>query len=291
MYVKSSALLFLLISSSFPAEIVKNVLKGESVTFTGVSYVGNITSMLWKWETSKVAEWEKEDTEPTYYRKFTNRSSLDMKTWTLTLQNLESEFNGLYSLEIDQETRKTFQLTVYESVSKPNIDKKCDSVNCTLTCKGVQSDNISYSWKDNKGNRLSGNVWRVTKSTDLDVVYTCNVSNPVSWNNSSITEREMFPSDSHSVAVVVGATSAVFVVAVAVAVAVIYFRNRQHGSCRNQQQQNQSDAAANQQQGIQLLNTQPGSCQNQQQQNQSDAAANQQPVFPLLDPQPGNAAD
>ncbi|XP_028847946.1 CD48 antigen-like isoform X2 [Denticeps clupeoides] len=290
MYVKSSALLFLLISSSFPAEIVKNVLKGESVTFTGVSYVGNITSMLWKWETSKVAEWEKEDTEPTYYRKFTNRSSLDMKTWTLTLQNLESEFNGLYSLEIDQETRKTFQLTVYESVSKPNIDKKCDSVNCTLTCKGVQSDNISYSWKDNKGNRLSGNVWRVTKSTDLDVVYTCNVSNPVSWNNSSITEREMFPSDSHS-AVVVGATSAVFVVAVAVAVAVIYFRNRQHGSCRNQQQQNQSDAAANQQQGIQLLNTQPGSCQNQQQQNQSDAAANQQPVFPLLDPQPGNAAD
>ncbi|KAL2081006.1 hypothetical protein ACEWY4_022859 [Coilia grayii] len=50
-----------------------------------------------------------------------------------------------------------------------------------------------FTWTDSKGRGVSGPEWVVERSERLDVIYTCNSSNPVSWKTNSISEKELFP--------------------------------------------------------------------------------------------------
>ncbi|XP_076128609.1 SLAM family member 5-like [Alosa pseudoharengus] len=238
----------------------------------------NITSVIWKHNQDKAAEWYEGEEAPTYFGFFNATTALDMETWALTISNLEPHFSGKYSAEVNHKDptqsmtlavicavmhrgigesitlsvdksnvhtvqwmhnntviaqmdkgeppsclydnmaldNKTFGLTisdlklnatgiyefkadgldttlyqidVFDLVQKPIIIRYCNSTSCTLHCTG--SNNTRYTWTDNKGHKVFGSVWVVEKSEHLDVIYTCNSSNPVSWKINRISERDI----------------------------------------------------------------------------------------------------
>ncbi|XP_062390810.1 uncharacterized protein LOC134078709 isoform X1 [Sardina pilchardus] len=61
----------------------------------------NVTSVKWKHNGNIAAEWEEGDEGPTYYGIFNSTATLDMKTWALTISNLQPGFSGKYSVEIN----------------------------------------------------------------------------------------------------------------------------------------------------------------------------------------------
>ncbi|XP_028847947.1 SLAM family member 7-like [Denticeps clupeoides] len=168
-------------------------LRGGTITFTAKAPNSRVTSVVWKWNKDKVAECEIPEDETTFFSKFKNRTSLDKTTWSLTMSDLEPTLEGKYSVEINsKDATEYFMLNVLDPVSQPQITSECNSTSCTLTCTGEKSETTKSLWMDNKGNQSDNAVWRVEKSAALDVIYTCNFSNPASWKSHSIAERELF---------------------------------------------------------------------------------------------------
>ncbi|XP_076119542.1 uncharacterized protein LOC143100347 isoform X4 [Alosa pseudoharengus] len=162
--------------------------KGKSIELKVEKQPGGakIRSIIWKHGKDKAAEWFEEDQEPPI--KFgifkTPSTSLDQDEWSLIISDLQSIFSGVYSAEVNnKDPTQSVTLTVIEAVSKPEVTKECipESTNCTLTCKGTGDGPTLYSWNDNN----YGPVLTV-KSEDQDVLYTCNFSNPVSWETNSV---------------------------------------------------------------------------------------------------------
>ncbi|XP_062389483.1 carcinoembryonic antigen-related cell adhesion molecule 1-like isoform X1 [Sardina pilchardus] len=183
------------LSVTHSAGIQKHALRNDSTELNGEVPNVHVVSVLWTCEKDKVVDWDKGDTEPRYYTRL-NKTKLNMDTWALTISDLQPTCHGRYALQINgRETAKSYQLTVLEPVSQPDISHACDPEGCNFTCKGADSTHTEYSWTDNQGRNERGSVLMVEKTEGLNGVYTCNFSNPVSWNTSSIREGELFSAD------------------------------------------------------------------------------------------------
>lgn len=83
-----------------------------------------------------------------------------------------------------------------DKVLKLVIKKQCNSTTCNLRCTGEDNETPLVSWVDNKGRKMDGPVCVIEKSELLDGIYTC-FSNSGSWENETISEKELF--SDHSV--------------------------------------------------------------------------------------------
>ncbi|XP_038836122.1 uncharacterized protein LOC120033740 isoform X3 [Salvelinus namaycush] len=164
---------------------------GELVLTPDKSTVPNsITSILWKHEKYKVAEWDKDFGGLDIYGAFKERTTLDQNTGELRISGLMTTDSGVYSVEFNSKLLdKTYKLSVIKAVPKPTITSSCnpDKTSCTLTCEGDTTDAepVTYSWKVGEG------AWEVldkqlifsksnTGKSNSGYNYICKLKNAVS---------------------------------------------------------------------------------------------------------------
>uniref|UniRef100_A0A8C3WI83 CD244 molecule n=1 Tax=Catagonus wagneri TaxID=51154 RepID=A0A8C3WI83_9CETA len=132
-----------------------------------------------------------------------DRLSFTTEDLTLLIKAAQQQDSGLYCLEVTEDSGKVrkyeFQVTVFEPLLPDHVEtprlqeqwKTLDRGVCqvTLSCLVSRDDNISYAWY--KGSELLKTPRNLTKlEEEIDAeglhVYTCNVSNPVSWANHTL---------------------------------------------------------------------------------------------------------
>ncbi|XP_062390812.1 uncharacterized protein LOC134078709 isoform X2 [Sardina pilchardus] len=233
----------------------------------------NVTSVKWKHNGNIAAEWEEGDEGPTYYGIFNSTATLDMKTWALTISNLQPGFSGKYSVEINykgptnlltltvvdllanhsglyafklnNDNKGIYQLIVRDAMVELRITKHCNSTSCTLNCTGVNDENTQVSWTNNKGGKMFGPVWVLEKSPHLDVIYNCS-SDSGSWKTESVSETDYSISGNtesnwKKIQGPVVAGLVLLAVGVGVGVGVVLYKKRRARNTRlHQQDQNQN---------------------------------------------------
>ncbi|XP_027624240.1 natural killer cell receptor 2B4 [Tupaia chinensis] len=129
---------------------------------------------------------------------YKNRVSFIVKDLALLIRSPQQNDSGLYCVEVTGETgtvsRAAFRVFVFDQVKKPCLlgwGKVLDREKCqvALSCSVSNNVNVSYAWY--RGSQLiqrSRNLTHLEEQVNVsgDFVYTCNVSNPVSWNTSTI---------------------------------------------------------------------------------------------------------
>nr|XP_048720741.1 hepatocyte cell adhesion molecule-like isoform X4 [Caretta caretta] len=156
--------------------------------------------------------------------------------WTLQIK-LQLGDGGLYRFRTSSHETNWFQLEVIEPLSQPELQSNSSLVGSTteFVCKVPVGKVDSYQWKKD-GKHLpedsrfllfqNDSMLRILNTTLSDNgVYTCEVSNQVSWNETSLKLDIQNPSN-----VVVGV---VVVIVVFVLVAVLYV-SRKHLRCPTQ---------------------------------------------------------
>uniref|UniRef100_A0A8C9RXK6 Ig-like domain-containing protein n=1 Tax=Scleropages formosus TaxID=113540 RepID=A0A8C9RXK6_SCLFO len=179
-----------------------------------------LSSITWKKEKDKVAEWDRSLGHDYYGRCLTeNQCDLHNSTGVLVMKGLKQEDEGQYFAEINNKgPAKALQVIVLEPVSKPNMTTSCSETQCILTCVGEETKHTKYSWKEN-GKTTPGNTLTVQKSGEQSKTYTCVFSNPKSEEHSDpLTEMDLFPGP--PVGPIIGGVlgGVLFIVLVAVAV-------------------------------------------------------------------------
>ena len=122
------SIIFPIISTTFTiSEDKVFVLTGGSIVLQAEPVTEKVTSIIWKHEKDKAAEWFEGDDAPNYYIKFKSVATLDTQTWTLNISNLQPHFSGKYSAEVNNKDPTQFvTLTVIGECSwKLFLFKKC----------------------------------------------------------------------------------------------------------------------------------------------------------------------
>ena len=102
------SIIFSIISTTFPISEKKVfVLRGGSIVLQA-KQVTRISSIIWKHNKDKAAEWFEGDDAPNYYIKFKSVATLDTQTWTLNISNLQTHFSGKYSAEVNNKDPTQF---------------------------------------------------------------------------------------------------------------------------------------------------------------------------------------
>ena len=121
------SIIFPIISTTFTiSEDKVFVLRGGSIMLQA-DKVTRVSSIIWKHNKNKAAEWFEKDDVPTYFDIFESVTTLDMQTWALNISNLQPHFSGKYSAEVNNKDPTTFvTLTVIGECSwKLFLFKKC----------------------------------------------------------------------------------------------------------------------------------------------------------------------
>ncbi|XP_045403071.1 natural killer cell receptor 2B4 isoform X3 [Lemur catta] len=121
-----------------------------------------------------------------------NKYSFIIETLTLLINAAEQKDSGLYCLEVTNKSGKVwrakFKVHVFDEVEKPLLwgqGKVLDRGKCqvSLSCLVSRDSNVSYAWY--RGSELINMTRNLTilekTGADGTYIYTCNVSNPVSW--------------------------------------------------------------------------------------------------------------
>ncbi|EHH50446.1 hypothetical protein EGM_01278 [Macaca fascicularis] len=134
---------------------------------------------------------------------FNNRFSFIIKNSTLLIKAAQQQDSGLYCLEVTntmgQVQRAMFQVFVFASllpdkVEKPRLQgqgKILDRGRCqvALSCLVSRDDDVTYAWyRGSKLIQTAGNLTYLEEEVDINGThtYTCNVSNPVSWESHTL---------------------------------------------------------------------------------------------------------
>ncbi|XP_033051586.1 natural killer cell receptor 2B4 isoform X1 [Trachypithecus francoisi] len=134
---------------------------------------------------------------------FNNRFSFIIKNLTLLIKAAQQQDSGLYCLEVTntmgQVQRAKFQVFVFESllpdkVEKPRLQGQGKILNrercqVALSCLVSRDDNVTYAWyRGSKLIQTAGNLTYLEEEVDIHGThtYTCNVSNPVSWESHTL---------------------------------------------------------------------------------------------------------
>uniref|UniRef100_A0A2R9B4F6 CD244 molecule n=1 Tax=Pan paniscus TaxID=9597 RepID=A0A2R9B4F6_PANPA len=132
-----------------------------------------------------------------------DRFSFTVKNLSLLIKAAQQQDSGLYCLEVTSIFGKvqtaTFQVFVFESllpdkVEKPRLQgqgKILDRGRCqvALSCLVSRDGNVTYAWyRGSKLIQTAGNLTHLEEEVDIDGThtYTCNVSNPVSWESHTL---------------------------------------------------------------------------------------------------------
>ncbi|MXQ97502.1 hypothetical protein E5288_WYG005343 [Bos mutus] len=120
------------------------------------------------------------------------------KDFTLLIEAAQPQDSGLYILEVTSHAgnvwKHQFNVSIFDRVEKPHLVEKwkvLDGGICqvTLSCSVARGGDVSYAWyKGSNLIQIPGNITELVENIDVNAshVYTCNVSNPVSWANHSL---------------------------------------------------------------------------------------------------------
>ena len=101
-------IMFDIISTTFPISEKKVFgLRGGSIVLQA-EQVTRVSSIIWKHNKNKAAEWFEKDDVPTYFDIFESVTTLDMQTWALNISNLQTYFSGKYSAEVNNKDPTQF---------------------------------------------------------------------------------------------------------------------------------------------------------------------------------------
>ncbi|XP_055259029.1 CD48 antigen [Moschus berezovskii] len=157
----------------------------------------NPRSLTWFYTTDqKIVEWE--FGEPKYFdTNFKDRATLDRQSGALHIRKVQKEDSSTYLLRVLKDTGDEkewkISLVVLDPVLKPVIEvkktQKMNSCNLTLSCV-TQNQSVTYTWYWESGSfpkQLQSSVLqKVHTPQDYSKSYTCQVSNPISSQNSTI---------------------------------------------------------------------------------------------------------
>lgn len=127
-----------------------------------------------------------------------NKSFNFTKDFTLLIEAAQPQDSGLYILEVTNHSgnvwKHEFKVSIFDHVEKPHLVEKwkvLDGGICqvTLSCSVTRSGDVSYAWyKGSNLIQISGNITELVENIDVNgsYLYTCNVSNQVSWANHSL---------------------------------------------------------------------------------------------------------
>ncbi|XP_039638953.1 T-lymphocyte surface antigen Ly-9-like [Perca fluviatilis] len=146
-------------------------------------------NILWIINGNLVAEWIKDQVTGsvlvplTYYRPFNGRTTLDVTTGRLVINNMTKADMGLYSVEVNNKVQnERYNAVLMKEVPQPEVvaPETCSPAldNCTLTCDADTTDAgpVTYSWKMGDGE------W---KESGKEMTITCRIKNPVSEKEST----------------------------------------------------------------------------------------------------------
>ncbi|OWK04738.1 CD244 [Cervus elaphus hippelaphus] len=133
------------------------------------------------------------------------------KDFTLLIKAAQPQDSGLYTLEVTNHSGKVwthkFQVSIFDRVERPHLVEKRkvldgDFCRVTLSCSVARGGDVSYAWY--RGTELiqtRGNLTELVQWVDVNGLhlYTCNVSNPVSWANQSLQLTQGCQSDHQDV--------------------------------------------------------------------------------------------
>uniref|UniRef100_A0A8D1WTF1 CD244 molecule n=1 Tax=Sus scrofa TaxID=9823 RepID=A0A8D1WTF1_PIG len=186
-------------------------ISGASVWLRPPSIQTKLYSVKWKMQPHssssffRILLW-KNGSAPSYLEESSNltlnhlkdRLTFTTENLTLLIKAAQPWDSGLYCLEITNDSGKIwkfeFQVSVFDHVEKPHLQEQWKTLDrgvcqVTLSCSVSRGDNISYAWY--KGGELIQTPRNLTKLEEqIDDnglhIYTCNVSNPVSWANHTL---------------------------------------------------------------------------------------------------------
>uniref|UniRef100_A0A8C9Z7D5 Ig-like domain-containing protein n=1 Tax=Sander lucioperca TaxID=283035 RepID=A0A8C9Z7D5_SANLU len=156
---------------------------------------GPLGDVLWKFQGNLIAEWVKDIVPVTYYRTFRDRTTLDVTTGRLVINNMTKADMGVYLVEVNRKPQNGYYYAIWiQEVPQPKVVAPfmCSpaSDNCTLTCDADTTDAgpVTYSWNWKKGYgewKESGKDLDITKlETAHDHTFACRIKNPVSERES-----------------------------------------------------------------------------------------------------------
>ncbi|XP_058877637.1 SLAM family member 5-like isoform X2 [Acipenser ruthenus] len=186
-------LLGLLVASSVSADPVVNRIVGESVVLlAGLSPQDNPSELEWRLGKNTIAD--KDNSEVTTDQ-FRHRLHLNRTDWSLTINLLRAEDSGEYNrvatAASGQLPTHTVTLHVYEKIES-EVTRKPSHETCraTLLCTTNQREHISYRWKrgDQDLPEHAGILEVSLNPGEINVIFTCIASNPVSEAAASIWE-------------------------------------------------------------------------------------------------------
>ncbi|XP_050959992.1 uncharacterized protein LOC127161345 [Labeo rohita] len=181
-------------------ETEKSVLEGDSVALhTGRTYLNDDWIQWWFLKKNYlIAELNVPEDRYIVYDdvldgRFRDRLNLDKHTGSLTITNLTTQHAGVYDLDFNTMSRRSFSLTVYAHLPVPVISSnssQCSSSSssCSLLCSVVNVSDVTLSWY--KGNSLLSSIsvsdLSISLSLPLEVeyqdknTYSCVINNPIS---------------------------------------------------------------------------------------------------------------
>nr|XP_012604654.1 natural killer cell receptor 2B4 [Microcebus murinus] len=180
-------------------------LSGESLQLWLNTTQTNISSVEWKMQLASHSSYQKILTwrngsninyESSTSNNISSKSRFIIKNLTLFINAAQQQDSGLYCVEVTNETgnvwRSRFEVLVFDEIEKPLLlgqGKVLDGGRCqvSLYCSVSRDSNVSYAWY--RGSELiqrSRNVTHLEIDADGMYIYTCNVSNPVSWKTHTL---------------------------------------------------------------------------------------------------------
>ncbi|KAM8921507.1 SLAM family member 8 [Pelodytes ibericus] len=162
----------------------------------------NVREVSWRHGTlaeDTVASYSRGITETKYRTRFKGRVRLN-SDFSLDIESLELGDTGKFTCQLVDTEGHTmsfkYQLTVWEAVVRPTVHVfwgNTDELGCSviLSCNSSRGSNVSYTWLVKGGNGDAVNMSYtlhdggrllsvVLEPTDLEMYYTCTVTNPVS---------------------------------------------------------------------------------------------------------------
>nr|XP_010346859.1 natural killer cell receptor 2B4 isoform X2 [Saimiri boliviensis boliviensis] len=144
-------------------------------------------------EFNQIFKWEDGST----FNASNDRFHFEIESPTLLIKAAQPQDSGFYCVEATYMNghvqRTTFQVSVFDTVGKPRLHgqgKILDSGRCqvALSCLASTDGNVTYAWY--RGSELIQTAGNLTYLEEVDVdglhTYTCNVSNPVSWESHTL---------------------------------------------------------------------------------------------------------
>ncbi|XP_058875661.1 SLAM family member 6-like isoform X2 [Acipenser ruthenus] len=186
------ALSGLLVASSVSADPVVNGIVGESVVLpAGLSPQENPSEVEWGWGEKTIALSD----ENVSVEQFRDRLHLNRRDWSLTINLLRAEDSGEYKriarAASGQLPTHTVTLRVYEKIESEVTRKPLnETCHATLLCTTNQREHVSYRWKrgDQDLPEHAGTLEVSLSPGEINVIFTCIASNPVSEAAASIRE-------------------------------------------------------------------------------------------------------